>query len=96
MSISADNNALVISDVTKKFGKDGGRAWRLPWRKRVEKDDKEPKQVMAVDHISMTVQNKEIFGILILIGLICIPAGLWIFSWGERYAKRSGKLKRNG
>jgi ABC-2 type transport system permease protein len=34
--------------------------------------------------------------ILILIGLICVPAGMLIFSWGESYAKRTGKLKRSG
>jgi len=35
-------------------------------------------------------------GILLLIGLICIPLGMLIFSWGEGYAKRTGKLKRSG
>lgn len=34
--------------------------------------------------------------ILILIGLICVPVGMVIFSWGETYAKRTGKLKRSG
>jgi ABC-2 type transport system permease protein len=34
--------------------------------------------------------------ILVLIGLICVPAGMVIFSWGEKYAKRAGKLKRSG
>jgi ABC-2 type transport system permease protein len=34
--------------------------------------------------------------ILILIGLVCLPVGMVIFSWGEAYAKRSGKLKRSG
>lgn len=34
--------------------------------------------------------------ILILIGLVCLPLGMVIFSWGEAYAKRSGKLKRSG
>jgi ABC-2 type transport system permease protein len=34
--------------------------------------------------------------VLILIGLICVPAGMLIFSWGEAYAKRTGKLKRSG
>ncbi len=34
--------------------------------------------------------------ILILIGLICVPVGMLIFSWGEGYAKRTGKLKRSG
>jgi len=34
--------------------------------------------------------------ILIVTGVICIPAGMAIFAWGERYAKRTGKLKRSG
>ena len=33
---------------------------------------------------------------LIVIGAVCIPLGLWIFSLGETYAKRHGKLKRSG
>jgi ABC-2 type transport system permease protein len=33
---------------------------------------------------------------LLLIGLVAVPAGLALFSAGERYAKRHGKLKRNG
>jgi len=33
---------------------------------------------------------------LILIGIVSIPLGLWVFSRGEQYAKRHGKLKRSG
>jgi ABC-2 type transport system permease protein len=33
---------------------------------------------------------------LLVIGAACIPLGLWIFSLGEAYAKRHGKLKRSG
>jgi len=33
---------------------------------------------------------------LLVIGIACIPLGLWIFSLGETYAKRHGKLKRSG
>ena len=33
---------------------------------------------------------------LLIAGLIAIPVGLKIFGVGERYAKRTGKLKRNG
>jgi ABC-2 type transport system permease protein len=33
---------------------------------------------------------------LALIGIVCIPIGLALFSAGERYAKRHGKLKRSG
>ena len=33
---------------------------------------------------------------LIVIGVVSIPLGLWVFTRGERYAKRHGKLKRSG
>lgn len=32
----------------------------------------------------------------LLIGILMVPAGLWVFAQAERYAKRSGKLHRNG
>ncbi len=33
---------------------------------------------------------------LFLCGALLIPLGVWVFSRGERYAKRAGKLKRTG
>jgi ABC-2 type transport system permease protein len=33
---------------------------------------------------------------LLLVGLVTIPIGLTLFGWAERYAKRTGRLKRNG
>jgi ABC-2 type transport system permease protein len=33
---------------------------------------------------------------LIVIGVIAIPLGLYVFAMGERYAKRHGRLKRSG
>jgi ABC-2 type transport system permease protein len=33
---------------------------------------------------------------LVVIGVVCIPLGLWVFHRGEVYAKRNGKLKRSG
>ncbi len=33
---------------------------------------------------------------LLVIGVFSIPLGLWIFSLGERHAKKHGKLKRSG
>ncbi|MGH2562191.1 MAG: ABC transporter permease [Thermomicrobiales bacterium] len=33
---------------------------------------------------------------LLIIGAVCVPLGLWIFHLGERYAKRTGRLKRSG
>jgi ABC-2 type transport system permease protein len=29
-------------------------------------------------------------------GVVLIPTGLWLFGRAERYAKRTGKLKRVG
>ncbi len=33
---------------------------------------------------------------LFITGLVLIPVGVGIFSWGEHYAKRTGRLKRSG
>ena len=33
---------------------------------------------------------------LIAMGIILVPIGLWLFRMAEQYAKRTGKLKRNG
>jgi ABC-2 type transport system permease protein len=33
---------------------------------------------------------------LLIIGAVTLPLGLKIFNWAERYAKRTGKLLRNG
>ncbi|MCJ7709430.1 MAG: ABC transporter permease [Chloroflexi bacterium] len=33
---------------------------------------------------------------LVILGVVLIPAGLWAFARAERYAKRTGKLKRVG
>jgi ABC-2 type transport system permease protein len=32
----------------------------------------------------------------LLMGMVAIPLGLWVFGLAERYAKRTGKLHRNG
>jgi ABC-2 type transport system permease protein len=33
---------------------------------------------------------------LLVMGLVFVPLGIYIFHLGERYAKRTGKLKRSG
>lgn len=33
---------------------------------------------------------------VLLMGAVLIPSGLWVFSMAERYAKKTGKLHRNG
>ena len=34
--------------------------------------------------------------LLVIIGIILIPLGLWIFHLAEVYAKKTGRLKRSG
>lgn len=33
---------------------------------------------------------------LIIIGLVTVPLGVWLFGWAEHFAKRTGRLKRTG
>jgi ABC-2 type transport system permease protein len=33
---------------------------------------------------------------VLIMGVVAIPVGLWVFSLAERFAKRTGKLARNG
>lgn len=35
-------------------------------------------------------------GILLIMGVVLIPLGLWVFNRAEQWAKRTGKLKRTG
>lgn len=48
-----------------------------------------------LENASLHDLSGDIF-ILIFIGVILIPLGMWVFDRAERYAKRTGKLKRNG
>jgi ABC-2 type transport system permease protein len=43
----------------------------------------------------LTAMWDEIWPLLV-IGAVSIPLGLWVFSRGEQYAKKHGKLKRSG
>lgn len=47
-------------------------------------------QSVAIDTLAPTVLT------LTLMGVVMIPIGVWIFGQAEQYAKRTGKLKRNG
>jgi ABC-2 type transport system permease protein len=33
---------------------------------------------------------------ILILGVVTLPIGIAIFGWGERYAKRTGRLKRSG
>ena len=35
-------------------------------------------------------------GVLALFGAILVPLSVGVFAWAEAYAKRTGKLKRQG
>jgi ABC-2 type transport system permease protein len=48
-----------------------------------------------LDGQGMSAMWDEIWPLLI-IGVLSIPVGLWVFQRGEQYAKKHGKLKRSG
>ncbi len=63
--VQMDENALVVDNVTKTFGKDKKNGRRWPWQRQKQEDgDKQPKKVTAIDHVSLNVKRQEIFGIL--------------------------------
>ena len=48
-----------------------------------------------IDGVPLTELTYDIWP-LIVMGIVLIPFGLWAFGRAERYAKRTGKLKRVG
>jgi ABC-2 type transport system permease protein len=48
-----------------------------------------------IEGASLTAVVDDIWP-LIVMGIVFIPVGLWAFGRAERYAKRTGKLKRVG
>jgi len=48
-----------------------------------------------LDGDGLTAMGDELWP-LVVIGVVSIPLGLWVFRRGELYAKRHGKLKRSG
>ena len=48
-----------------------------------------------LDGEGLTSMGGELLA-LVVIGIVTIPMGLWVFRRGELYAKRHGKLKRSG
>jgi ABC-2 type transport system permease protein len=48
-----------------------------------------------LDGDGLTAMGDELWP-LVVIGIVSIPLGLWVFRRGERYAKQHGKLKRSG
>jgi ABC-2 type transport system permease protein len=48
-----------------------------------------------LDGDGLTAMGDELWP-LVVIGIVTIPVGLWVFRRGEQYAKRHGKLKRSG
>jgi ABC-2 type transport system permease protein len=48
-----------------------------------------------LDGEGLTSMGEELLA-LVIIGVVTIPLGLWVFRRGELYAKRHGKLKRSG
>lgn len=52
-------------------------------------------RAMLLDGASIGSRWSDVWPLLIM-GVICIPLGVWIFQRGENFAKRTGRLKRSG
>lgn len=50
----------------------------------------------AIIHNASLADRLPDLAILLIIGIVLIPLGLWVFHLGEIYAKKTGKLKRSG
>jgi ABC-2 type transport system permease protein len=50
----------------------------------------------AIIHNASLADRLPDLVILLVIGIVLIPLGLWVFHLGEIYAKKTGKLKRSG
>ena len=48
-----------------------------------------------LDGARLTDRWQDVWPLLIM-GAVCVPLGIWIFGQGERFAKRTGRLKRSG
>ena len=48
-----------------------------------------------LEGLSTTVLGPSLLPILV-VGAVTLPLGIAVFSWAERYAKRTGRLKRSG
>ena len=48
-----------------------------------------------LENASVESQLGNLF-LLLIIGVLLIPLGFWVFHLGENYAKRVGRLKRSG
>ena len=48
-----------------------------------------------IDGTSITELWQDVWPLLIM-AVVLIPLGIWVFGRAERYAKRTGKLKRVG
>ena len=48
-----------------------------------------------IDGVPISALLHDVWPLLVM-GVVFIPTGLWAFGRAERYAKRTGKLKRVG
>lgn len=61
------------------------------------------RKILGIEHLGDKIQPGVSLsgvlpelGILLVFGVVTIPLGLWVFGLAERWAKRTGKLKRAG
>jgi len=53
-------------------------------------------ELYVIIKVGEAIGTLPTIGLLLLMGLILVPAGLAVFGWAERRAKHLGLLKRSG
>jgi ABC-2 type transport system ATP-binding protein len=62
---TATGNAVVVDRVTKEFGEAKQHRWSRPFRRTAAQSQAtEKKRVVAIDEISLTIRENEIYGVL--------------------------------
>ena len=52
-------------------------------------------RLALIDGVAITQMGGHLLPLAVM-AVVFIPLGVWVFGWAERYAKRTGKLKRVG
>lgn len=50
---------------------------------------------VLLKHVTHSVMVENLVP-LAIIGIVTVPMGVWLWAWAERFAKRTGRLKRTG